>query len=72
MSRFEPFDFIAIILAISSVGLLFIGALTNNPDLSESARFVIVSIISAYVGKRFMTGGGPPTDSGVGEKRGER
>lgn len=53
MSNFEPFDVIALILILGSIGMMIAGAITANADLFENSRYIVVSIVSAYVGKKW-------------------
>lgn len=37
------------------MGLLVVGAMLKNPEVSESAKYIIITVTSAYVGKRWQT-----------------
>lgn len=53
VKNFEPFDVIASLLILGSMALMIAGAYLNNEGLFESAKYITISVTSAYMGKRW-------------------
>lgn len=53
MPQFEPFDVVCIVMLFTSALMMSFGAAEHLSDLFSASRDIVITILSAYLGKKW-------------------